>query len=48
MPEIFDLCREYQFSQAIASKVRFCGYIRQDSGLKNRRTIHQELGIKSN
>ncbi|MGL6337695.1 MAG: glycosyltransferase family protein, partial [Waterburya sp.] len=48
MPEIFDLCQEYQFSQEIASKVRFCGYIRKESGLKNRRTIRQELGIKSN
>jgi predicted glycosyltransferase len=48
MPEIFDLCREYQFSQEIVSKVRFCGYIRKESGLKNRRTIRQELGIKSN
>ncbi|MGL5078006.1 MAG: glycosyltransferase family protein, partial [Waterburya sp.] len=48
MPEIFDLCQEYQFSQEITSKVRFCGYIRKESGLKNRRTIRQELGIKSN
>jgi predicted glycosyltransferase len=48
MPEIFDLCREYQFSQKIASKVRFCGYIRKESGFKNRRTIRKELGIKSN
>jgi predicted glycosyltransferase len=48
MPEIFDLCREYHFSQEITSKVRFCGYIRKESGLKNRRTIRQELGIKSN
>ncbi len=46
MKEIFDLCREYQFKNAIASKVRFCGYIRKESGLKNRRTIRQELGIK--
>ncbi|MEN9518281.1 MAG: hypothetical protein RLZZ381_869 [Cyanobacteriota bacterium] len=48
MPEIFDLVREYQFNQAIASKVRFCGYIRKDSGLKNRRIIRQELGINNN
>jgi predicted glycosyltransferase len=48
MPEIFDLVQEYQFGEAIASKVRFCGYIRKESGLKNRRTIRQELGIKSN
>lgn len=45
MPEIFDLCREYKFSQAIANKIRFCGYIRKESGFKNRRTIRQELGI---
>lgn len=48
MPEIFDLVQEYQFSEAIASKVRFCGYIRKESGFKNRRTIRQELGIESN
>ena len=46
MPEIFDLCREYQFGSTIRSKVRFCGYLRKESGLKNRRTIRQELGIK--
>jgi predicted glycosyltransferase len=45
-PEIFALCREYQFSEAIASKVRFCGYIRKESGLRNRRAIRQELGIQ--
>lgn len=45
MQEIFDLVREYQFSEAIANKLRYCGYIRKDSGLKNRRTIRQELGI---
>ncbi|MGL5831771.1 MAG: glycosyltransferase family protein [Waterburya sp.] len=48
MSEIFDLVQEYQFSEAIASKVRFCGYIRKESGFKNRRTIRQELGIASN
>ena len=45
MQEIFDLVREYQFGKAIADKLRYCGYIRKDSGLKNRRTIRQELGI---
>ena len=43
--EIFDLVQEYQFSEAIAEKLRYCGYIRKDSGLKNRRTIRQELDI---
>lgn len=45
MQEIFDLVREYQFGSAIADKVRYCGYIRKELGLKNRRTIRQELGI---
>jgi predicted glycosyltransferase len=45
VPEIFDICHEYQFNEAIASKVIFCGYIRKESGLRNRRTIRQELGI---
>jgi predicted glycosyltransferase len=46
MPEIFDLVQEYQFNDAVAAKVRYCGYIRKELGLKNRRTIRQELGIK--
>lgn len=45
MPEIFDLIREYHFSQKLAKKVCYCGYIRKKSGLKNRRTIREELGI---
>ncbi|MEL6580012.1 MAG: glycosyltransferase [Cyanobacteria bacterium J06621_12] len=45
MQEIFDLVREYQFSEAIADQLRYCGYIRKDSGLKNRQTIRQVLGI---
>ncbi len=48
MPEIFDLVREYQFSAKLVEKVRYCGYIRKESGLKNRRTIRQELGINNN
>ncbi|MEM6613015.1 MAG: glycosyltransferase [Cyanobacteria bacterium P01_C01_bin.72] len=48
MPEIFDLIGKYQFSEIIADKLRYCGYIRKKSGLKNRRTIRQELGIGKN
>lgn len=47
MPEIFDLVKHYQFNEAIASKVRYCGYIRKESGWKNSHTIRQELGIKT-
>ena len=45
MPEIFDLVREYKFGEVIANKLRYCGYIRKESGLKNCHTIRQELGI---
>jgi predicted glycosyltransferase len=47
MPEIFDLVREYQFNDAITSKVRYCGYIHKESGLRNRRAIRQELGLQA-
>ena len=45
MPEIFDLVREYRFSKIIADKLRYCGYIRKELGLKNRRTIRRELNL---
>lgn len=47
MPEIFDLVKHYQFNCAIASKVRYCGYLRKESGLKNSHTIRQELDIQT-
>ena len=45
MQDIFDLVSEYQFSKTIADKVRYCGYIRKELGLKNRHIIRQELGL---
>ena len=47
MPEIFDMVQEYQFKSTIAAKVRYCGYIRKESELKNPRMVRQELGIKT-
>ena len=47
MQEIFDICKEYQFNDVCASKVNFCGYIRKKSGVKNRQTIRQELGMET-
>lgn len=44
-PDIFDLVREYKFGEVIADKLRYCGYIRKESGLRKRHTIRQELGI---
>ena len=48
MQQIFNLVSEYQFNKTIADKVLYCGYIYKESGLKNRRTIQQELGISKN
>lgn len=45
MPEVFDTVKEYQFPAAIAQKVRFCGYIRRQPGLKSRSRIKQELQV---
>lgn len=46
VPEIFDVCREYQFPAAIAQKTRFCGYIRREPGLKPRQVLRQELQLQ--
>lgn len=45
MPEIFDIAKEYQFPEAIAQKVRYCGYIRRQPGGKPRQILRQELQI---
>lgn len=47
MPEVFDLVKEYQFSESISEKTHFCGYIRREPGLKSRQVMRQELQIKS-
>ncbi|NJO77535.1 MAG: glycosyltransferase [Cyanobacteria bacterium RM1_2_2] len=46
MPEIFDVCREYQFPAAVARKVRYCGYIRREPGLQPRTALRQALQIQ--
>ncbi|MGL5805092.1 MAG: glycosyltransferase family protein [Xenococcaceae cyanobacterium] len=46
MPEIFNLCVEYQFTDAITKKVDFCGYLRKEPGLKSRRIVRRELNIQ--
>ncbi|WP_325314972.1 glycosyltransferase family protein [Microcoleus sp. PH2017_28_MFU_U_A] len=46
MPEVFDICREYQFPPAVAQKVRYCGYIRKEPGLKSREARRQELQVQ--
>ncbi|MCB1985403.1 MAG: glycosyltransferase [Burkholderiales bacterium] len=44
-PEIFDIASEYDFPSAAAEKIEYCGYIRRESGLKNREEILTELGL---
>jgi predicted glycosyltransferase len=46
-PEVFDPCLEYQFPPVVATKVRFCGYIRRPAGLQDRNTLLKEFGISS-
>lgn len=45
MPEIFDVVREYQFSETIAQKVRYCGYIRREPGRLRRQPMRDKLKI---
>ena len=47
-PEIFDLRREYQFPPFAAAKVRFCGYIARQLGLKSRAEVRRGLGVLEN
>ncbi|MDJ0695068.1 glycosyltransferase [Mastigocoleus sp. MO_188.B34] len=47
MPEVFDVCRKYQFPTAIAHKTSYCGYIRREAGSKSAELIRQELKISA-
>lgn len=47
MPEVFDVCRKYRFSPAIAHKTSYCGYIRREAGSKSVELIRQELQISA-
>jgi predicted glycosyltransferase len=46
MPEVFNFCQEYQFTEVMASKVNYCGYIPKEYKLSLRNNIRQELGLK--
>ena len=45
IPEVFDVCRKYQFPVAIAHKTSYCGYIGRKAGSKSVELIHQELQL---
>jgi predicted glycosyltransferase len=44
-PEVFDTAKEYKFSPALIEKVRYCGYMRRQPGLKSENSIKEELQV---
>lgn len=46
MQEIFDLTKEYKLPNSVAEKVKFCGYIRRESGVKKPYNLRQELQVR--
>jgi predicted glycosyltransferase len=47
IPEVFDVCKEYQFPLTIAKKVKYCGYIRRQPGNRSVNRVRQELRLSS-
>ncbi|MBW4465206.1 MAG: glycosyltransferase [Pegethrix bostrychoides GSE-TBD4-15B] len=45
VPEIFDVCREYQFPAEVSQKTSFLGYIRRERGIKPRSVLRQDLDL---
>lgn len=46
-PGVFDMCAEYQFPACVVQKVRFCGYIRRELGLKSLDQVRSELAMSA-
>ncbi len=44
-PEIFDVCREYQFTDCLVRKTRFCGYIRRERGRRDAQELRASLQV---
>jgi predicted glycosyltransferase len=44
-PEVFDLRKEYKFPSASHQKVRFCGYIAREAGVRSRQQLREQLGF---
>ena len=43
VPELFDVCAEYQFPAVLSKKVRYCGYVARHSPLRSITDIRMEL-----
>ncbi len=46
VPEIFDVCAEYEFPRVLCEKVRYCGYVARHSALQSQADVRGELGIR--
>jgi predicted glycosyltransferase len=46
IPKVFNLCEEYGFPSRVAEKVRFCGYLRKESGQQSRFALRRELNLQ--
>ncbi|MEB3180015.1 MAG: glycosyltransferase family protein [Nostocaceae cyanobacterium] len=44
-PEVFDTAKEYQFPPSVTEKVRYCGYIKRQPGLKSKKRIREALQV---
>jgi predicted glycosyltransferase len=44
--EIFDVSQEYCFPLSVQEKVKFCGYIYREAGLKSRSALRYELQVR--
>ncbi|WDT77997.1 MAG: glycosyltransferase (plasmid) [Candidatus Manganitrophus sp.] len=45
-PDVFDPRKEYRMSPSVSEKVRLCGYIRREAGLKGGDAVRKELQLK--
>jgi predicted glycosyltransferase len=43
--QIFDVCAEYRFPEALCRKVHFCGYVARELPSHSRNEIRQQLGV---
>ena len=46
VPEIFDVCAEYEFPRVLCEKVRYCGYVARHAPLRSKADIRGELGAR--
>jgi predicted glycosyltransferase len=44
--KVFNPCQEYAFPSRVAEKVRFCGYLRKESGQQSRYALRRSLNLQ--